>query len=509
MNTEIKSINSNQQDAFSQLLSDTIGFDCLQPGASYQGQWGLPQYPMENSIENPVTYSHQPIQQWINSCDSSSHEQAYQYESTRHDNNEQHSYGQYFNTQSEAPTYLNPSTNIIEWQQQQYMQTNYNHSAATATGHIYIPRANNGDQSQALFANYNEITLGDKNKSTTPFAKLLREQQQHNQIEFCRNLLKEEVMFTIQILPPDTYIYPYDYQYLDRYQRVTSIIAPTKTGTWPRPPARKRSPRKRELVPPNLQYLVDLYQPIQDNTVDSPFLDYVPLSQYQTPVQPLVLPLLAIRPNKTTSKCPAMVWSTTYQSITIHRNTPVFLPFLPTEYCKHGDFLLFHLTRGPIPFTGEPIRTCQDPCHLNKRVAGSPLYTEMGIRIEPWIAHIEQTMFNGHFIHKITDFTHGKGIYIGSPCLNTCNADRPRQPNPWYFHQDGIYHGKYVRQTIPITFKVNIKMPDPTVINNYHSVARKNSILTRSLFVEAPHVLLQLGALQQWTKKKSHKKFRG
>jgi len=319
---------------------------------------------------------------------------------------------------------------------------------------------------------------------------------QRTHMQFCREILKEEVLIPTQIMPPHKKK-PQTYEYLHTYQKRTSIISPTRTGSHYRRSAKGEVKGPQQRVH-KYHKVLPFYEAEKSYATESKLLDYVPLSAYREPMQPLIIPAITYRPGRPDRAAPTLLMDETAGHINIQNNVPNFYPLLPTRYCKHDDFLLIHVNYEIHPFMGRPLTTCDQMNHQNRRVIGSPLYIEAAKTESMWIEHVDQTMIYGHYVHKITDFTNITGLHIGTPCYSTCGTTHPGPSKPWYMHIDGVYHGRFIRQTVPFKSKKAVNIPDPTKDHPTSYRTETKARLYNSLFIKPPDVL---DVLQQQRRK--------
>jgi hypothetical protein len=146
----------------------------------------------------------------------------------------------------------------------------------------------------------------------------------------------------------------------------------------------------------------------------------------------------------------------TLNAYDIRRNTPIHIPFTTIPQSHPGDYLTFHITRGPHPRQGTPVYTCPD--HNNKLNAYSPLYLELQITEFPWIRHPKVEIVNGHYLYTIDDFTNALGTYTAFPCPTACITQGNQKIRPWHYHNEGYFNGLWTQGSIPIAVKHSLQI---------------------------------------------------
>ena len=191
----------------------------------------------------------------------------------------------------------------------------------------------------------------------------------------------------------------------------------------------------------------------------SPLIHQVPLSQYLTPKEPLILPPILFRPNQKDHQTPIWVRNKKGTHIDIMRNVPIPIDFTEHTTCP-DDFLVFHMTVTPKSHYGPTVQTCTLAKHQNKAKSSCPFYIEAAIPGAPWIQHLDHFVTEGHHYYRTRTLIDVNTIYLAFPCSTSCQTQAQVTTSPyWYFHVQGRLKGELVDQTFPLQVKQRTLMP--------------------------------------------------
>jgi hypothetical protein len=286
-------------------------------------------------------------------------------------------------------------------------------------------------------------------------------------------------------------------EYLHQYR--TSPIVNSPNGT----PIRKTFYYHRDTYP-TLES-IGRVQPIHLDKPEimktSPYMDRAPLSQYLTPIQPMILPPIILRPDHRVNQLPLWIKDHRGTHFNIHQNQPLPLHFIDKNGGNEDDYLIYHITQTYQSHHGHPVTCCQQLNHKNRRTPHAPFYIEAALRKDPWLRHFTDYQLNGHHYSRLTNLTGVRTIYLAFPCPTECKIGRPdNKITHWFFHCEGIYNGKPVQQTVPIKVKSRILMPpDPSQIQPQYK-SRYDPDLLRQIYEKEPEVITKLSGILLITK---------
>jgi len=224
----------------------------------------------------------------------------------------------------------------------------------------------------------------------------------------------------------------------------------------------------------------------------SPYIDIVPLKQYERPIQPMIIPPILFRPNQKLEQMPIWVRDTRGTHHNIHRNIPIGLDFITKYGTNEDSYLIYHITMTHQPHYGKPVVTCNLQQHRNRRTPGSPLYIEAALRKEPWLRHFQEYQINNHHYCRLNKLTGVRTIYFAFPCHTACAARNEKDTSYWFLHCEGIFNNEYAIQTVPIQVKSRLQMPPKP--DKPRSITQPffDKTLAQEIYTQEPEIIRKL-----------------